>query len=220
MSHINQNPNESHEIANNPKIKLLKKNAKKRSLLENLEQDSLFNDLDELMTSGRVEEDILIENKNILHLKGKYERYWLDKSKHTIHKEILVIFPTGKVIIKAIKNIYFGEARYILNSLLQINIDSLNEEEDMALTILTFVGRHDFNDINCLHAFSLSASFDNTPISSYEILVPITSKDGKAIPQIFEVESTEFVKLKFRYPELYNCLNKVNFSPPPKVDWH
>lgn len=220
MSDPKENSNKSHELGINPKIKFLKKNARKRSSLENLENDTRINDLNELINIERVEDDILNEKKNIIHLKGKYQRYWLDRAKNVIHKEILIIQPNGKAIIRANKNIYSGEARYVLNSLLQINIDSLNEFEDIALTLLAYVGRHDFQDITCLHTYSLSASLDNTPICTYEILVPITSNAEIAIPQLIEVDSTEFVKMKFRFPELYPILSKVNCTPPPKVEWH
>lgn len=219
MSDSKEKNGESSEIKNNPKIKLLKKNARKRSLLENLESDYSVQDLDELLKNEVVDEEILIEDKNLLHLKGKYERFWLDRPKNIIHKEIVVIQPNGKVIIKAPKSIYNGVARYLLNSLLQINIDTLNDEHDIALTILAYVGRHEFHDISCLHSYSLSASFDNSPVVNYEILVPITHSDTLNVPQIIGIDSTEFSKLKFRYPELYNCLKRVNAVPPSKVEW-
>lgn len=220
MSNIREKFSKSDQIGKNPKIKLLKKNAKQRSSLENLEQDSLIHELDELIRGGPGDEDLLTENKNITHLKGKYERYWLDRARNIIHKDILIIQPEGKVVIRSLKNIYFGEARYVLNSLLQIHIESLNEEQDMALTLLSFVGRHEFSDITCLHAYSLSASSDNTPQCHYEIMIPIAHPELLTLPQSFEVDSKEFVKLKFRYPELYTLLSRVNFTPPAKVDWH
>jgi hypothetical protein len=207
------------EIKINPKIKLLKKNARKRSLLENLESESTFQDLDELLGSVSQEEHILDEDKEIQHLKGKYEHYWLDRKKNVIHKEIVVIQPTGKVVLRAMKNMYFGTARFLLNSMLQINMQTLNEETPVPFTLLAYVGRHDLEDISCLHALCLQADPDNAPVCSYNLLVPIPKTTTHSVAQIIDVDSIEFVKLKHRYPELYNCLLRRAPSQATKVDW-
>lgn len=219
MSDSPKNHVEVSDIKINPKIKLLKKNARKRSLLENLESESTFKDLDELLGSTAQEEHILEENKEILHLKGKYEHYWLDRKKNLIHKEILVIQPNGKVILRAMKNMYFGEARFVLNSMLQINMQSLNEELQVPLTLLAYVGRHEIDDIACLHALCLQADPDNAPVCSYNLLVPIPKTTTYSIAQVIDVDSIEFVKLRHRYPELYNCLLRRAPAYPTKIDW-
>ncbi|MBU1821497.1 MAG: hypothetical protein KKG00_08305 [Bacteroidetes bacterium] len=206
-------------LKTNSKIKLLKKNARKRSLLENLESESAFQDLDELLGSVAQEEHILEEDKDIQHLKGKYEHYWLDRKKNLIYKEILVIQPNGKVILRAMKNMYFGEARFLLNSMLQINMQSLNEEVPIPFTLLAYVGRHQIDAISCLHALCLQADLDNAPVSSYNLLVPIPKSVNYSLAQVIDVDSIEFVKLKHRYPELYNCLLRRMPHIPTKVDW-
>lgn len=218
MSDFTKYSHDSPGIRNNPKIKLLKKNARQRSLLENLEAEA-FHDLDELMGSAIMEDHILEENKDIRHLRGKYERFWLDKSKSIIHKDIVVIQPNGKAIIRASKNMYFGEARYLLNSMLQLNVTTLNEEQEIPLTLLMYVGRYEFHEIACLHALCLTSSQDNQPVCNYEILVPLTKNDIMTVPQVIDVDSLEFVKLKQRYPEIYNCLLRRLTSVPSKVEW-
>jgi hypothetical protein len=211
-------PIDAPKIRNNPQIKLLKKNARQRSLLENLEDES-FHDLDELMGSAAQEDHILDENKDIRHLKGKFERFRLDRSKRLIYKDILVIQPNGKVIIRSSRNMYFGEARYLLNSMLQINVSTLNEEQEIPLTLLSYVGRYEFQEISCLHTLCLTASPDNQPVSHYELLVPILNNDLYIVPQMIDVDSLEFMKLRHRYPELYNNLLRPLTSLPSKVEW-
>lgn len=218
MSDISKNPYESPKIRNNPQIKLLKKNARKRSLLENLESDSTYQDLDEILSSV-VEENLLNEDRSVSHLKGKYERFWFDRTRNVINKDILLIQANGSVVIRSAKNMYYGEAHYFLNSQLQLDISSQNDELRIGLTMLGYVGRHEINDIRCLHILSLSSDADLCPVVNYEILVPVLQADILTLPQIIEVDSLEFMKLTHRYPELYPGLQRRHTSAPARVDW-
>ena len=206
------------KISSNPKIKLLKKNARKRSSLENFETNSSYGDLEEIMNSVTVD-TLLDTDAKINHLQGRYERFWLEYSKKIIHKDILLIRPNGSVIIKSLKRIYHGEAHYLLNSLLQINITTLNDELPIALTVLAYIGRHEIENIECLHALSLSSGPDFSPTISTEVLVPVLEHDGLILPQVIEAESLEFLKLTHRYPELYPTLQRKITSAPAKVIW-
>jgi hypothetical protein len=218
MLNDSRNQHEATKIRNHPKIKLLKKNARKRSLLENLESDTTYQDLDEIM-SGIVEENLLSEDRSISHLKGKYERFWFEQTKNVIHKDILLIQSNGGVVIRSVKNIYYGEASYLLNSQLQLDIYSQNEELRIGLMMLAYVGRHEISTIRCVHALSLSSDANLNPVVHYEILVPVLQADVIALPQIIEIDSLEFMKLTHRYPELYPSLQRRHTSAPTKVDW-
>lgn len=218
MSDISRNPHESPKIRNNPQIKLLKKNSRKRSLLENLESDSTYQDLEEIL-SGVVTDNLLNEDKSISHLKGKYERFWLDRTKNVIHKDILLIQANGSVVIRSVKNIYYGEGCYFLNSQLQLDIYSQNEELRIGLTMLGYVGRHEISDIRCVHILSLSSDSDLSPMVNYEILIPVLQSDVVTLPQIIEIDSMEFMKITHRYPELLNSLKRRHTSAPARVDW-
>ena len=218
MTESTENPREPRKIRNNPKIKLLKKNARQRSLLENFETEPPYDDLEEIMES--VPMDTLLDaNATISHLQGKYERFWLERSRNIIHKDILLIRPNGKVVIKSLKKIFQGEAHYLLNSLLQLNITTQNDELPIALTLLAYVGRHEIEDIECLHALSLSSGPDLGPTVDSEILVPILEHDGLLLPQMIEKDSLEFLKLTHHYPELYSTLQRKITSAPAKVIW-
>ena len=218
MPESTQNSLGPKKIRNNPKIKLLKKNARQRSLLENFETESPYDDLEEIM--GSVTVDTLLDaDATINHLQGKYERFWLEPSRGIIHKDILLIRPNGQVVIKSLKKIYHGEAKYLLNSLLQLNISTQNDDLRIAMTLLAFVGRHEREDIECLRALSLSSGPDLGPAINSEILVPILEHDGLILPQAIEYESLEFLKLTHRYPELYPALQKKITSAPAKVIW-
>ncbi len=218
MSESTNNPIGPKRIGNDPQIKLLKKNARQRSLLENFEAESTFDDLEKIM--GSVTADTLLDaDPKIDHLQGKYERFWLDRNRHVVHKDILLIRPNGKVVIKSLKKIYHGEAHYLLNSLLQITITTQNDELPIALTLLAYVGRHEMEDIECLHALSLSSGPDFGPTVENEILIPVVDHDGLLLPQMIENESLEFLKLTHRYPELYPTLQRKITSAPAKVIW-
>lgn len=218
MPDTSKNPHESPNIRNNPQIKLLKKNARKRSLLENLESDSTYQDLDEIL-SGVVENSLMNEDRSVGHLKGKYERFWFDRTRNVIHKDVLIIQANGSVVIRSAKNIYYGEAYYFLNSQLQLDIYSQNDELRIGLTMLGYVGRHEINDIRCVHILSLSSDADLSPVANYEILVPVLQIDTLTLPQIIEIDSLEFMKLTHRYPELYPGLQRRHTSAPARVDW-
>ncbi|MPR32293.1 hypothetical protein [Salmonirosea aquatica] len=218
MPDISKKNRESPKIRNNPKIKLLKKNARQRSLLENLESDNTYQDLEEIM-AGISEDTLLTEDKSVYHLKGKYERYWLDRTKNILHKDILIIQPNGNVVIRSPRNIYHGEAYYFLNSQLQLDIYLQNDELRIGLTLLGYVGRHDIKDIRCIHVLSLSSDPDLNPVVNYEILVPALQLDVITLPQLIEVDSLEFMKLTHRYPELYPGLQRRHTSAPARVDW-
>ena len=209
---------EPKKIRNNPKIKLLKKNARQRSLLENFETESSYDDLEEIMESATVD-TLLDADARINHLQGRYERFWLERSRNVIHKDILLIRPNGNVIIKSLKKIFHGEAHYLLNSLLQLNISIQNDELPIAMTLLAYVGRHEIEDIECLHVLSLSSGPDFGPTVDSEILVPVLEHDGLLLPQVIENESLEFLKLTHRYPELYHILQRKITSAPAKVIW-
>lgn len=218
MAHFSKKSISPNKIGNDPKIKLLKKNARQRSPLNNLESQNSFQDLDKIM--GSVVDNILLnENHALRHLRGKYERFTLDKGRNLIHKDILVIQPNGKVVLRTTKSIFQGEARYILNTLLQINIEKQNNELPIALTMLAYVGRYEIQDIRCLHALTITSAPDHSPISNYEILVPVIDNNAVTVPLNVEVDSLDFVKLKHRYPELYPCLLRKLSSTPSKVDW-
>ncbi|TDB64615.1 hypothetical protein [Arundinibacter roseus] len=218
MADSTNGPKSSDKIRDNPKIKLLKKNARPRSLLENLGSDAAFQDLDRIMEKAS-ENTLLEERKDIRHLRGKYERYWLDRAKNTIHKDILIIQPSGKVVIRSVNNIYYGDSRYLLNSLLQLNINSQNEEIEVAINLLAYVGLYDISDIKCLHVLTLLSGPDHTPMTRYEVLVPIIQNDLITIPQIIENDSLEYVKLKHRHPELLVNLERRITTPPSRVEW-
>lgn len=218
MTHYSKKPVEKNKIGSDPKIKLLKKNARQRSPLHNLESQTSFQDLDKIM--GSVVEDILVNENHILrHLRGKYERFTLDKGRNLIHKDILVVQPNGKVVLRTTKSTLYGEARYILNTLLQINFETENNELPIAMTMLAYVGRYEFQDIKCLHTLSITSAPDHSPVSNYEILVPVIDNNAVTVPLNVEVDSLDFVKLKHRYPELYPCLLRRVHSTPSKVDW-
>ena len=218
MPDISKNSHESPNIRNNPQIKLLKKNARKRSLLENLESDSTYQDLDEIL-SGVVDDSLPSENRSVGHLQGKYERFWFDRTRNVIHKDILIVQANGRVVIRSAKNMYYGEAYYILNSQLQFDIYSQNDELRIGLTMLGYVGRHEITDIRCVHILSLSSDADLSPVVNYEILVPVLQFETLMLPQIIEVDSLEFMKLAHRYPELYPSLQRRHTSAPARVDW-
>ena len=218
MQDISKTSQESPKIRNNPKIKLLKKNARQRSLLENLESDSTYQNLDEII-AGIGEDTLLNEDKSVYHLKGKYERFWLDRTKNVLHKDILIIQADGNVVVRSTKNIYYGEAHYFLNSQLQLDIFSQNDELRIGLTMLAYVGRHDISDIRCIHALSLSSDSDLNPVVNYEIIVPLLKHDASTLPQIIAVDSLEFMKLTHRYPKLYPGLQRRHTSAPARVDW-
>ncbi len=169
---------------------------------------------------GSVTVDTLLDaNARINHLQGKYERFWLERSRNLIHKDILLIRPNGSVVIKSLKRIFHGEAHYLLNSLLQLNISTQNDELPIALTLLAYVGRHEIEDIECLHTLSLSSGPDFGPTVDSEILIPVLGHDGLLLPQVIEKDSLEFLKLTHHYPELYSALQRKITSAPAKVIW-
>jgi hypothetical protein len=218
MTHFSKKPIDQSKIGNHPKIKLLKKNARQRSPIINLESQTSFQDLDKIM--GSVVDNILLnENHALRHLRGKYERFTLNKGRNLIHKDILVIQPNGKIVLRTTKSIFHGEARYILNALLQINIENQNNELPIALTMLAYVGRYEIQDIKCLHTLTMTSAADHSPVSNYEILVPVVDNNAVTVPLNVEIDSLDFVKLKHRYPELYPCLLRRLNSTPSKVDW-
>ncbi|HEV7350433.1 hypothetical protein [Telluribacter sp.] len=207
------------KIGDNPKIKLLKKNARQRSLLENLETDvSSYGDIHDLIDSESFDYSIE-EKKDIRHLKGKYERYRLDATKNVVYKDILTIQPDGKVIIRSLKNIYSGVANYLLNATLHISINMQNEVTPIAMNMLMFVGRNDKEDIQCMHALCLTTNADNQAAVQHELLIPILKQETTTLPQRIVVDSLDFYKLNYRLPELMRSLQQRTVSVPTKVDW-
>jgi hypothetical protein len=207
------------KIGDNPKIKLLKKKARQRSLLENLENELATGvELDDLI-DGETFDYALEDKKDIRHLKGKYERYRLHPSRNFLFKDILTIQPDGKVVIRAFKNIYTGVASYVLNTTLQINVSMQNEDTPFPLNLLMFVGRNDKEDIQCLYAICLTTNADNQPSVHYELLVPIPKQETTALPQRIVVDSLEFFKLTHKYPNLMKYLQQRELTIPNRVVW-
>ncbi|GAB3171405.1 hypothetical protein [Telluribacter humicola] len=203
----------------NPKIKQLKKKARKRSLLETFETElPTFVDIDELIDGAAIDYSVE-EKKDIRHLKGKYERYWLDSTKNVVYKDVVNIQPDGKVVIRSFKNLYSGIATYILNTTLQINITMQNEDTPIAMNMIMFVGRNEKEDIECLHALCLSTNADNQASVQHEILIPVLKQETTTLPQRIVVDSLEFFKLNYRLPELMRNLQQRAMSAPSRVKW-
>lgn len=89
-----------------------------------------------------------------------------------------------------------------------LNLSVHNDELPIAMPLLAYVGRHEIEDIECLHALSLSSGADFGPTVENEILVPVMGHGGLLLPQMIEKDSLEFMKLTHRYPELYSTLQK------------
>lgn len=203
----------------NPKIKQLKKKARKRSLLETFENElPTFVDIHDLIEGEAIDYSIE-EKRDIRHLKGKYERYWLDTSKNVIYKDVLNIQPDGKVTIRSVKNIYAGMASYLLNTTLQISINMLNEDIPIAMNMMMFVGRNDKEDIECMHALCLTTNADNQASVHHEILVPVLKQETTTLPQRVVVDSLDYFKLNYRYPELMRNLQQRTATAPSRVTW-
>ncbi|MCU0341140.1 MAG: hypothetical protein MUE30_14770 [Spirosomaceae bacterium] len=157
------------------------------------------------------------DDRNIRHLSGKYERYYLDEPRKLIHKELLNIHTDGRVIVRAHGGIQKGMAVYFVNATLAINLMSLNEDELFCSQLLGYVGRFAYNDIECITVLCTTIDENNIPVARRELLVPADTFG--ALPEKIQIESQAFFKLNYKYPHLAKVLQTRPLHATARVTW-
>lgn len=157
------------------------------------------------------------EERNIRHLSGKYERYYLDETRKLLHKELLNIHTDGRVIVRSQAGIQKGMAVYFVNATLAINLMSINEDELFCSQLLGYVGRYNYSDIECISALCCTVDESNIPIARREVLIPADTFG--ALPEKIQLESQAFFKLNYKYPHLLKHLQMRPMQANARVTW-
>jgi len=180
-------------------------------------QDYLFNSETVSLLEKAQESFMVGQDNRIRHLSGKYERFYLDESQKVIHKELVNIHTDGRVIVRSQQGIQKGMAMYFMNATLAINILSLNDDETMCQQILSYTGRFDYQQLECLYSLCTTINAHNVPIARQEVLIPADTFG--ALPELIKIESQAFFKLNYKYPHLLKNLQSRQLQAQNKVTW-
>jgi hypothetical protein len=180
-------------------------------------QDYLFNSESAALFEKAQESFVVGQNQSLRHLSGKYERYYLDDERKLIVKDLVNINPDGRVIVRSMSGILKGMGVYCMNSTLAINLFSLNDDEAFCAQMLAYVGRFNYDDLECL--FSICSTIDghNIPVARMEILIP--SDTFGLLPEIIKLESQAFYKLNYKYPLLLKSLQARQLHSFGRIVW-
>lgn len=159
----------------------------------------------------------LSSNNNLRHLSGKYERYYLEEERKLIVKDLVNINADGRIIVRSMMGLQKGFGIYFMNSTLAINLFSLNDNETFCSQLLLYVGRFNYDDVECLFAISTAIDVHNTPVARMEVLVP--SDTFGLLPEHIKLDSQAFFKLNFKYPNLLKCLQSRQIHAFNRVVW-
>ncbi|MCP1382187.1 hypothetical protein [Runella salmonicolor] len=199
-----------------PKIK----NRRQQLPMPNDIHEYLMN-ADEMETETAIEnsqEELIIgQNSNVRHLCGKYERYSLCEDQKRLVKDIVTIYADGKVIVRSMEGIQKGVASYFMNSILAINLNTLNDKDAISTHLLMYVGRFEYKDIECLHAVCSTINSHNIPLSRHEVLIP--TKTLGILSEIIQIESQAFYKLNYKYPQLLKSLQARPLLTSNRISW-
>ncbi|WP_428660922.1 hypothetical protein [Runella sp.] len=182
-------------------------------------QDYLMNTTSESEESleNSPEELIIGQNSNVRHLCGKYERYSFYEDQKRIIKEIVNVYADGKVVVRSMAGIQKGVATYFMNSILAINLNTLNDKEEICTQLLMYVGRFEYKDIECLYAVCSTINAHNIPLARHEVLIP-TNTFG-VLSESIQLDSQAFYKLNYKYPHLLKALQARQLHTSNRISW-
>jgi hypothetical protein len=153
----------------------------------------------------------------LAHLAGKFERYRINDEKTLVFKDIITLSANGSTLLETITDSYHGQATYLNNAVLQINIMAQNANSCVSVNMMMFVGENDRKNLRCLHAISLVPKCGRQPTAHFEVVIPVLT--GAYGPECIRVDSRDYFTLKYRFPELIQALHQRPLSVPDRVDW-
>ena len=74
-------------------------------------------------------------------------------------------------IVRSMMGIQKGFGIYFMNSTLAINLFSLNDNETFCSQLLSYVGRFNYSDVECLFAICTAIDTHNTSVARMEVLI-------------------------------------------------
>jgi hypothetical protein len=153
----------------------------------------------------------------LAHLAGKFERYRINDEKTLVFKDVITLSANGGTLLETITDSYHGQATYLNNAVLQINIMAQTVNSSIALNMMMFVGENDRKNLRCLHAISLIPKCGRQPTAHFEVVIPVL--EGGYGPECIRVDSRDYFTLKYRYPDMIQELHQRPLSVPDRVDW-
>ncbi|WP_298357546.1 hypothetical protein [Runella sp.] len=179
--------------------------------------DYLFSSESAALWEKAQESFVIGQSNNLRHLSGKYERYYLEEERKLIVKDLVNINGDGRIIVRSMMGIQKGFGIYFMNSTLAINLFSLNDNETFCSQLLSYVGRFNYSDVECLFAICTAIDTHNTPVARMEVLIP--SDTFGLLPEHIKLDSQAFFKLNFKYPNLLKALQSRQIHASNKVVW-
>ncbi|MFN8348613.1 MAG: hypothetical protein U0X91_26665 [Spirosomataceae bacterium] len=180
-------------------------------------QDYLFSSESAALWEKAQEGFMVGQNHSLRHLSGKYERYYLEEDRKLIMKDLVNINADGRIIVRSMAGIQKGFGIYFMNAALAIHLYSLNDNETLCAQLLTYVGRFNYDDIECLFAVGSTVDAHNIPVARPEILIP--SDTFGLLPEQIKPDSQAFFKLNFKYPHLLKSLQSRQIHSLNRVVW-
>lgn len=180
-------------------------------------QDYLFSSESAAFWEKAQESFVISQNNNLQHLSGKYERYYLEEERKLIVKDLVNINADGRIIVRSMLGIQKGFGIYFMNSTLAINLFSLNDNETFCSQLLSYVGRFNYEDVECLFSICTTIDAHNIPVARIEILLP--SDTFGLLPEHIKLDSQSFFKLNFKYPNLLKTLQSRQIHAFNRVVW-
>lgn len=205
------------ELFTSKKVPKLKPRRQQLPMPNDIQEYLQNADESEKSLENSPEELIIGQNSNVRHLCGKYERYSLSEDQKRIIKDIVTIYADGKVIVRSMEGIQKGVASYFMNSILAVNLNTLNDKDAIGTQLLMYVGRFEYKDIECLHAVCSTINSHNIPLARHEVLIP-TNTLG-ILSEIIQIESQAFYKLNYKYPQLLKSLQARQLHTSNRISW-
>lgn len=180
-------------------------------------QDYLFSTESAVLWEKAQESFMVGQNHSLRHLSGKYERYYLEEDRKLIVKDLVNINADGRIIVRSMLGIQKGFGIYFMNATLAINLFSINDDETLCTQLMSYVGRFNYDAVECLFAICSTIDSHNIPVARIEVLIP-TDTFG-LLPEYIKLDSQAFYKLNFKYPHLFKVLQSRQIHAFSRVVW-
>lgn len=200
-----------------PPLKIQVKKRRQQLPMPTDIQDYLFSTESAALWENVQENFIVGQNHNLRHLSGKYERYYLEEDRKLIVKDLVNINADGRIIVRSIQGIQKGFGIYFMNSALSINLFSINDDQTCCTQLLSYVGRFNYEDVECLFSVCSTIDVHNIPVARFEVLIP--SDTFGLLPEHIKLDSQAFFKLNYKYPHLLKVLQSRQIHSFSRVTW-